>query len=86
MSIAIFCDGCDIRRIQAGPNTGAVPLPEGWVQVTIEQKQNATTVQHQCPACFAKMKEAMSAQSASKTPEVRNPIGSPQHITDGRSK
>lgn len=84
MSIAIFCDGCDARKVQAGPNTGPVPLPDGWVQVTVQQNQNATTVQHQCPSCFAMLKQAMRAQSASKTPEVRNPIGSPQHITEGQ--
>lgn len=75
MSIAILCDGCPARVLQAGPNTGAVTVPDGWVQIQIEQKQRATLVQHQCPRCYQATKEALAEHTRRLMPEVTNPVG-----------
>lgn len=67
MSIAMICDGCDVRVVQAGPNTGPVALPLGWAQFAIERKNEATLVQHQCPRCFADIQRRMREQHEANT-------------------
>lgn len=54
MSILTRCDGgCGAEVALVGPNTGAVPIPSDWVQLSIERKMQTTLIQHQCPRCFA---------------------------------
>ena len=84
--IAIICDGCGVRHPQTGPNTGQVPIPEGWVQIAIEQKQRATMVQHQCPACFADTAKLLREQSKRLSPSVENAIGAPLPHERGDSR
>lgn len=54
MSVILRCDGgCGAEIIQLGPNTGAFIVPEQWVQLSIERKNQPTITQHQCPRCFS---------------------------------
>ncbi len=80
--IAVICDGCGTIHAQAGPNTGTVPTPQGWRQVSVEAHMQPTIVQHQCPSCFAAIERTMREQrvarnnpgpqlSSAKTPELK---------------
>lgn len=65
--IAVICDGCgDIHR-QVGPNTGSVPTPNGWRQVSLEANMQPTIVQHQCASCFAAIERALREQRSARS-------------------
>lgn len=67
MSLAYLCDQCPAKAVI---DKGAIHLPSGWVEATMEKgtgvMHNPKSTKHLCPSCSKKLEQAMES-----TPQLK---------------